>query len=88
MVFAKNNTAIVSGHVSDPEGNPVGKAPVQAKNAATGAVYRGPSSASGDYMLAQVPAGKYELSVNIPCCAYQPLHKGGRHGRAREEDQL
>jgi hypothetical protein len=29
--FAQNNTATVSGRVADPEGRPVGKAPVQAK---------------------------------------------------------
>jgi Carboxypeptidase regulatory-like domain len=73
MVFAQNKPATISGRVSDPEGAPVPKAPVQAKNAATGAVYRGLSSASGDYTLTQVPAGKYELSVNVPCCAYQPF---------------
>src|SRR5580698_3113439 len=71
VAFAQNNSATVIGRVSDPEGAPVAKAPVQAKNAATGAVYRGLSSASGDYTLPQVPAGKYELSVNVPCCAYQ-----------------
>jgi hypothetical protein len=71
VAFAQNNSATVIGRVSDPEGAPVPKAPVQAKNAATGAVYRGLSSASGEYTLTQVPAGKYELSVNIPCCAYE-----------------
>jgi len=71
LAFAQNNSATVSGRVSDPEGAPVPKAPVQAKNAATGDVYRGLSSASGDYTLTRVPAGKYELSVNVPCCAYQ-----------------
>jgi hypothetical protein len=80
VAFAQNNTqsntqsnpATITGHVTDPEGAPVAKAPVQAKNPTTGAVYRGLSSASGDYSLSQVLAGKYELSVNIPCCAYQP----------------
>jgi hypothetical protein len=71
--LAQTNTATVGGRVSDPEGKPVAKAPVQAKNAATGAVYRVLSSPSGDYLLTQVPAGKYELSVNVPCCAYQPF---------------
>jgi hypothetical protein len=73
LAFAQNNSATVSGRVSDPEGAPVAKAPVQAKNASTGAVYRSLSSASGDYTLTQIPAGKYELSVNTPCCAYQPF---------------
>src|ERR1700722_9999484 len=71
--YAQNHSATIAGRVSDPEGVPVPKAPVQAKNVATGAVYRGLSSASGDYTLKQVPAGKYELSVNVPCCAYQPF---------------
>lgn len=48
---------------------------MQAKNTATGAVVRGLSSASGDYTLTPIPAGKYELSVNMPCCAYQPFTK-------------
>jgi len=69
--LAQNNFSSITGHVTDPEGAPVAKAPVQAKNVATGAVYRGLSSASGDYTLTQILPGKYELSVNMPCCAYQ-----------------
>lgn len=72
LALAQNSPGTISGRVTDPEGAPVAKAPVQAKNVATGAVYRSLSSASGDYTLTQVLAGKYELSVNVPCCAYQP----------------
>jgi hypothetical protein len=69
--MAQNTPATISGRVLDPEGAPVARAPVQAKNAASGAVYRALSSASGDYTMTQVAAGKYDLSVNIPCCAYR-----------------
>lgn len=70
VAHAQNST--ISGRVTDPEGAAVAKAPVQAKNVATGEVYRTLSSASGDYGLSRVMAGKYELSVSMPCCAYQP----------------
>src|SRR5271169_932184 len=71
--LTQNKPGSIGGRVSDPEGAAVAKAPVQAKNTVTGSVYRGLSSASGDYLLAQVPPGTYELSVNVPCCAYQPF---------------
>lgn len=74
LALAQNNAAI-TGRVSDPEGAPVAKAPVQAKNTATGAVFRGLSSASGEYSLTRLPAGKYEISVNVPCCAYESYTK-------------
>ena len=51
------------------------KAPVQAKNPTTGSVFRAQSSASGEYTLTGVPPGKYELSVNVPCCAYLSFTK-------------
>jgi hypothetical protein len=73
LATAQNAPGTIRGRVTDPEGAPVAKAPVQARNPATGAVYRGLSSASGDYSLSQVLAGKYELSVSIPCCAYLPF---------------
>jgi hypothetical protein len=69
--LAQTDPGTMTGRVTDPEGAPVAKAPVQVKNIATGAVYRGLSSASGDYTLSQILPGKYELSVNMPCCAYQ-----------------
>jgi hypothetical protein len=70
--FAQNNFGTITGHVSDPEEAAVAGAPVQARNVATGALYRGLSSASGEYTLTRVPAGTYEISVSMPCCAYQP----------------
>lgn len=75
VALAQNNPGTIGGRVFDFRGAPVAKAPVQAKSLATGVMYRGLSSASGDYTLTRVPAGTYELSVTMPCCAYEPYTK-------------
>lgn len=62
----------ITGTVSDPEGAPVANAPVQGRNVSTGSTYRAFSSATGAFLLPQVPSGTYELSVAMPCCAYNP----------------
>ncbi|MBV9507510.1 MAG: carboxypeptidase regulatory-like domain-containing protein [Acidobacteriia bacterium] len=51
------------GTVSDPAGAVVANASVEAKNTTTGAVYQGGSSTTGNYTLAQLPVGTYEISV-------------------------
>ena len=43
----------------------VPNATVQLKNTETGAVYEAGTSATGNYTLAQVPAGNYELTVDV-----------------------
>jgi len=60
--FAQNGGTI-TGSVSNLPGEAVANAPVQAINAATNAVYKAASSASGAYTLAQLPSGTYEISV-------------------------
>ena|SRR6266700_1335847 len=40
-------------------------APIQARNVATGALYEGASSSMGNYTLAELPAGTYEISVAV-----------------------
>ena len=56
----------ITGTVSNLPGEAVANAPVQAVNAATGAVYKAASSANGVYTLAQLPSGTYEVSVAAP----------------------
>jgi hypothetical protein len=41
-------------------------APIEAKNAQTGAVFQAASSMTGNYALAQLPAGVYQISVTVP----------------------
>jgi hypothetical protein len=65
-VFAQSDRGIITGTVIDPAGAIVPNAAVDATNAATGAVYTAGSSATGNYTLAQLPAGTYDLAVTAP----------------------
>jgi hypothetical protein len=65
-VFAQSDRGTITGTVSDPAGAVVAGAPIEAKQVETGAVYQAGSSATGNYTLAQLPAGQYELSVTVP----------------------
>jgi hypothetical protein len=64
-VFAQSNTGTITGTISDPAGAVVAAAPIEARNAGTGVVYRGGSSNTGNYVLV-VPAGTYDITVNVP----------------------
>ena len=65
IAFAQSNQGTITGTVSDPAGAVIPAAQIEVKNAATGVVYRGGSSSTGNYVLA-VPAGTYEISVTVP----------------------
>src|SRR5215469_12460703 len=65
-VFGQADRGAISGTVLDPLGERIAEAPVQAKNAQTGVVVKATSSAAGKYTLADLPAGSYDLSVNVP----------------------
>jgi len=60
------NSATISGKVSDTDGAALAKAAIQAKNVATGAVYKTDSSPTGAYTLPGLPAGTYELLARVP----------------------
>src|SRR5215831_2616265 len=62
-LFAQSNQGTITGTVSDPAGAVVPTAQIEIKNTETGVVYRGGTSATGNYVLS-VPAGTYEISVN------------------------
>ncbi len=65
-LWAQSDRGTITGTISDPAGAVVAGAAVEAKNVATGAVYPAASSATGNYTIAQLPAGNYELSVTVP----------------------
>jgi hypothetical protein len=67
--FAQSGGTI-TGTVSNLPGEAVAKAPVQATNASTHAVYKAASSEKGLYTLAQLPPGAYDISVAVP--GYNP----------------
>ena len=64
--FAQTDRGTITGTVSDPAGAVVPNAPIEAKNVATDAVYAGATSATGNYTIAQLPAGTYDLTVTVP----------------------
>ncbi|MBV8842622.1 MAG: carboxypeptidase regulatory-like domain-containing protein [Acidobacteriaceae bacterium] len=65
-VFGQGDRGTITGTVSDPAGAVVAGAAIEAKHVETGAVYDAAASRTGNYTIAQLPAGSYELSVNAP----------------------
>ena len=63
---AQSDRGTITGTVSDPAGAVIAGATLEARNTATGALYSGASSATGNYTLAQLPVGIYELTVAVP----------------------
>src|SRR5881409_4529152 len=63
---AQTDRGTITGTVSDATGAVIPGATIEAKNVATGTVYQAGSTETGNYTLAQLPAGTYELSVNLP----------------------
>jgi hypothetical protein len=61
--IAQTDRGTITGTVSDPAGAVIAAAAVEARNTATGALYTAGSSGTGNYTLAQLPAGTYDLSV-------------------------
>ena len=56
-------TGSLTGTVTDPDGQGVPTAPVQAKNVATGKIYKTEAVAKGSYTLSKLPAGTYDITV-------------------------
>jgi len=63
--LAQSDRGTITGTIADSAGSVVPAAPVQARNVETGAVYEAASTATGNYTLAQLPTGNYELSVTV-----------------------
>lgn len=66
VAAASAQNGSIAGSVSDPVGTVRANAPVQAKNATTGTIYKAASTSSGSYTLRDLPAGTYDVSVTIP----------------------
>jgi hypothetical protein len=61
--LAQTGTGTLAGSVTDPDGQGVPTAPVEAKNVTTGKVYKTAAVAKGDYTLSGLPAGTYDIAV-------------------------
>src|SRR5947207_9104968 len=64
--FAQTDRGTLTGTVNDATGAVIPGVSIEAKNAQTGAVYQAGSSETGNYTLAQLPAGTYEVSATLP----------------------
>jgi hypothetical protein len=64
--FAQTDRGTITGTISDPAGAVIASAAIEAKNTATGALYPAASSGTGNYTIAQLPAGTYDLTVSVP----------------------
>jgi hypothetical protein len=65
VAFAQSDRGTITGTVIDPAGAVVPSAPIQARNTETGVAYQGETSSTGNYTIAQLPAGTYELTISV-----------------------
>lgn len=63
--YAQTDRGIITGTISDSTGAMIPNATIEAKNRQTGALFQAASSLTGNYTLAQLPAGVYELSTSV-----------------------
>jgi hypothetical protein len=65
IASAQSDRGTITGTVLDPGGAVIPNASLDLRNIETGALYKAGTSATGNYTLAQVPAGEYELTVDV-----------------------
>src|SRR5690349_16900088 len=61
--FAQSDRGTMTGTINDPSGAVVANVSVEARNAQTGATFLAGSTATGNYTIAQIPTGTYQISV-------------------------
>ena len=81
--FSQMNTGEMGGVVLDPTGAVVLNAVVTAVETSTHLKYTTKTNAAGEYLLAQLPVGRYEITVNMEGFKQivqpnAPLHAGDR----------
>lgn len=64
--FGQTDRGTITGTVSDPTNAVIPGASVVATNAETGAKYETVSTETGNFTLAQLPSGVYQLSAELP----------------------
>jgi hypothetical protein len=66
FAFAQSDRGTITGTVTDATSASVANAAVEARHVATGVVYRTTSTDTGNYTIAQLPVGDYEVTVTVP----------------------
>jgi hypothetical protein len=64
--WAQTDRGTITGTVSDASGAVIPGAMIEAKNLSTGATYQAGTSETGNFTLAQLPVGTYEISATLP----------------------
>jgi hypothetical protein len=64
-IFSQSDRGTITGTVSDPAGAVIANAAVEARNQSTGLVYQAATTNTGNYTIAQLPVGVYEISVAV-----------------------
>jgi Carboxypeptidase regulatory-like domain/TonB dependent receptor len=65
IAFAQGDRGTITGTVADASNAVVGGAGIEARNSETGATYTAATTETGNYTLAQLPAGTYQLTVSL-----------------------
>ncbi|HLH42154.1 MAG TPA: TonB-dependent receptor [Bryobacteraceae bacterium] len=63
--FAQSDRGSITGTITDSTGAVVPNAPVEIKNQDTGTVFQGGASATGNFIVANLPVGQYTLTVAV-----------------------
>ena len=66
IAFAQGDRGTITGTVADAANAVVGGASIEARNSESGATYAAATTETGNYTLAQLPAGTYHLTVSLP----------------------
>src|SRR5258708_7769232 len=65
-LYAQNETAVLSGRVTDPSGSGVPNAKIHLTSQATGAVRERVASTTGEYRIDVLEPGDYSIRVEAP----------------------
>ena len=63
--FGQTALATITGTITDPTGAAVANAPIEVHNLDNGSIFRGASSDTGNFAVAQLPVGDYDLTVSV-----------------------
>jgi hypothetical protein len=66
IAFAQGDRGTITGTVEDAAKAVVGGASIEARNSESGATYTAATTETGNYTLAQLPAGTYQFTVSLP----------------------
>src|SRR6266581_4334517 len=66
VALGQTDRGTITGTVSDATGAVIPVVMVEAKNVSTGVAYQAASSETGNFTLAQLPVGTYEVSALLP----------------------